>query len=46
MIKNIQIILDVLGVVSCVVCAVRTCELGYLVASIWAMTALIAHLDD
>ena len=49
MIKKIQIILDVLGVVFSVVGAALTGEFGYVVAAIWAMTAFtthVTHLND
>ena len=42
---KIQLILDVLGVVSCTILAVCTSEWGYLIAAIWAMTSFVKDLD-
>ena len=44
--NNIQRILDVLGIVSCAVGAVLTGEIGFLVATIWAITSFISHLTN
>ena len=46
MIDKIEIILGALGVVSCVIAAILTGQMGYLVATIWATIALVSHLDD
>ena len=44
MIDKIQIIIDVLGVVSCAILLAYTGEIGYLLAMIWATTAFTTHL--
>lgn len=46
MINKIQIILDVLGIVSCAILLAFTGEIGYFLAVIWAMTAFISHVND
>lgn len=44
--NKIQIMLNTLGVVSCVIAAILTGQMGYLAATIWATIALVSHLDD
>jgi len=43
--NKIQIIFDILGILSCAILTAYTGETGYLIATIWAMTSFTKDLD-